>query len=389
MTVVAIGLLAVAAAALLVRPRGLALWVGPVVCAAVGVVVTAVPTDAAGDALTSLRNPVLFLALAVPLAGALDALGVFEALAALVDGGRHLVWWLWVFGAAVTAVCNLDAAVVLLTPLYARIARRNALPLEPLVVQPAMLACLASHPLPVSNLTNLIVAERFDLGAGDFLVHLGPATVVSVVVGWWAMRRALPAPLPTASLDAAPDRRALVRGVPIIVFLLVGFTVGDSLGIPAWTVAGVALVAAVAVGAPLPRWRRLPWEAAAVALGLGVVVAGAAPHLALDRMLEGGGAVGRLRALLVGAVGSDLTNNLPTVLAVAPQLPHRDQVWPLLIGVNTGPALVLTGALSSLLWRETAADVGVQVSARRFAWIGWRVGVPALLAAGTWVVLVP
>ena len=88
-----------------------------------------------------------------------------------------------------TIVFNLDAAVVLLTPLYVRIAHRHDIPPVVLAFQPALLACLASNPLPVSNLTNLIVAEQHDLGLGEFLVHLGPVTVVACTVGWFGYRR--------------------------------------------------------------------------------------------------------------------------------------------------------------------------------------------------------
>ncbi|HEY5424337.1 MAG TPA: hypothetical protein VIK05_12735 [Ilumatobacteraceae bacterium] len=50
-----------------------------------------------------------------------------------------------VLAAAVTVVFNLDAAVVLLTPLYIRIARRHGYSPEMLAFQPALLACLASN----------------------------------------------------------------------------------------------------------------------------------------------------------------------------------------------------------------------------------------------------
>ena len=43
----------------------------------------------------------------------------------MVDGGRHLKSGLWVLAALVTIVFNLDAAVVLLTPLSVRIADRQ------------------------------------------------------------------------------------------------------------------------------------------------------------------------------------------------------------------------------------------------------------------------
>ena len=52
-------------------------------------------------------------------------IGVFEALAATVDGGDNLVAGLWLLATAVTIVFNLDASVVLLTPLYIRIAQRH------------------------------------------------------------------------------------------------------------------------------------------------------------------------------------------------------------------------------------------------------------------------
>ncbi len=400
--VASVALLAIGAAMMLVRPGGLAPWVGPVGAASVAVASTAVSLDAAGDALRMMRDPLLFLVFAVPLAAALDRVGVFEAVASLLDGGRHLVAWLWVLAAAVTIVFNLDAAVVLLTPLYIRIAHRQSLPVEALAFQPALLACLASQPLPVSNLTNLLVAERFDLSATDFVRHLGLPTVAAVGVGWWAYRRTFPSMVPAgsaattneATLDVEADRNALRSGVPIVAFVLIGFTVGDVVGVPAWAVAAVALAAALAVVARDRRgsgWtlRVVPFEAVAIAAGLSVLVAGAAPHLGLTHLLGAEGAAGRLQALLVGGLGADLTNNLPTVLAAMPALGDREQVWPLLVGVNMAPALVLTGALSSLLWRDTATRLGVTVGAMRFTRVGVRVGLPAFAVAGALVVLVP
>lgn len=49
-----------------------------------------VPTPAFGDALDALAAPLAFLAVAVPLAVALDDVGFFSSVAAFVDGGRHL-----------------------------------------------------------------------------------------------------------------------------------------------------------------------------------------------------------------------------------------------------------------------------------------------------------
>ena len=216
------------------RPHRVPLWAGPLVAALVGVVTTVISWDTTRHSLDALRDPLLFLALAVPLAILLDRLGVFGALARRLDHGEHLLLWLWLLGIGVVVVFNLDAAVVLLTPLYIRIAQRRAIDPVVLAFQPALLACLASSPLPVSNLTNLIVDERLDLGVGAFLVHLGPMTVVACTAGWfgyaaWARRVRPPgqtAPMPAD--ETADDGRALRLGLPIIGFVLVGFTVGNT-----------------------------------------------------------------------------------------------------------------------------------------------------------------
>lgn len=369
------------------RPFGAPLWVGPVVAALVGLTAHVIQWDTASDSLKLLTKPLLFLLFAVPLAIVLDRIGVFAALAALVGGGEHLVAWLWLLGTAVTIVFNLDASVVLLTPLYIRIAQRNGYPPEMLAFQPAILACLASNPLPVSNLTNLIVAEHFNLGVADFGRHLLVPTVVACFVGWLGFRRTFVTERPQiSSVDQPGDLRALRRGLPIVGFVLVGFTVGSAVGVPEWMVAAIALAWAAALAAHVP-FRAIPHEALLVASGLSVLVAGASSYLKLASVFDASGMSGRLHALTFGAVASDVSNNLPAVLAAQPALHDRSQVWALLVGVNMGPVLVISGALSGLLWRDTAGGLGVHVSARRYSQVGLRVGLPALLAAGAVVVI--
>ena len=57
------------------------------------------------------------------------------------------------------------------------------------------------------------------------------------------------------------------------------------------------------------------------------------------------------------------------------------QAWPLLIGTNIGSVFLVTASLSGLLWRDTAERAGVTVSARRYASVGLRVGLPSLVIA--------
>jgi arsenical pump membrane protein len=369
------------------RPFGMPLWVGPVAAAIVGLATRVVHWHDASDSLHLLTKPLLFLLFAVPLAIVLDRIGVFAALAAMVDGGEHLVAWLWLLATAVTIVFNLDASVVLLTPLYIHIAQRHGYSPEMLAFQPALLACLASNPLPVSNLTNLIVAEHFDLGVGAFVRHLSVPTIAACVVGWFCFRRTFKIDQTHfTSVDDPVDRRALRQGLPIVFFVLVGFTVGAALGVPEWIVAAAALAWGVVLVAQIPV-RAVPYQAMLVAAGLSVLVAGATSYLRLATIFDATGVVGRARTLLFGVIASDVSNNLPAVLAGMSSLHERAQVWSLLIGANIGPVLVISGALSGLLWRETAAGLGVEVSARRYSYVGLRVGLPALIAASVVAIL--
>jgi arsenical pump membrane protein len=375
-----VGLLLAASLAMILRPRGIPTSAGPVVGVVVALATTLVDPADAWRAFEAMRSPLLFLVFAVPLAVALDRLGVFDALAATFDGGRHLVALLWWFAAFVVIVFNLDAAVVLLTPLYIRIAQRQALPAEALAFQPALVACFASGVLPVSNLTNLIVADQLDLGVSDFLAHGALPSLVATAIGYLGYRSAFPDRQGGARIDDPVDRRALVLGLPIIAFVLMGFTVGDLVGVPAWSVAAVAAVWAAALARTVP-WRAVPVEAIAIAASLAVLVAAAAPHLGLDGVMGRSGAPGSIAVAGAATLASNLTNNLPVTLAGTTALSDVDRAWPLLIGTNVGGVFLMTASLSTLLWRDTARRSGVDVTAARWTTVAVRAGAPALAGA--------
>ncbi|MCK9902781.1 citrate transporter [Frankia sp. Cpl3] len=378
MAVVQVSLLAIAVIGVFV-PR-LPSWLVPVAAAVVLLLTGGISFSAGSEVLEPLVAPLAFLLLAVPLAVMLDRVGFFSAAAALIDRGRDPRLGLWALAASVTTFLNLDASVVLLTPLYIRFARRHGLDARLLAFQPVLLACLASSALPISNLTNLIAADALDIGFEDFLLRLGPASLAAVVVGWCFYRR-----LPGSTDRPVPvhepvDRRALRLGLPIVVFVILGFTVGDALGIKAWMVALVADAVLLLMTRDL-RWGDFPWGAAGLAVGLGLLAAAAAPHLGIDRAFDDGGWLAQLRTTLLAMAAADTINNLPALLISLPGLESgSDHVWPLLFGVNFGPIFVLHGALAGLLWRDTAARLGVQVSAWEYTRVGLRVGTPALLA---------
>jgi arsenical pump membrane protein len=74
---------------------------------------------------------------------------------------------------------------------------------------------------------------------------------------------------------------------------------------------------------------------------------------------------GRVETTAIGALASVLVNNLPAaVLLSAQHLPHPRA---LLIGLNLGPNLAVTGSLSAFLWFKTARQIGAQPSILAFS----------------------
>ena len=177
------------------------------------------------------------------------------------------------------------------------------------------------------------------------------------------------------------DRRALWTGAPVVVWLLVGFVVGEQIGVEPWMVAGSALLVLALVARRLP-WRSLPLAPAALVLALGTLAVAAASDLPLDRVFAVDGRPGEAAVFATAALGSNVINNLPaTVVALPSLVAHPARVWALVLGVNLGPLLWTTGALSTLLWQSTLTRLGHRVRARRYAAVGWRVGLPAMVTA--------
>jgi arsenical pump membrane protein len=371
----AIVLLFVAVFGAIARPWRLPAWVAPVGAAALSILAGTVTLHEARGTLSVLSAPLAFVALAVPLAVMLDRVGIFEELAGRAARSPRVVGACWVLAAAVVALLNLDAAVVLLTPLYVRTARKVGLEPVMLAFQPVLLAMLASSVLPVSNLTNLIVASHFSLTSTDFLAHLAPASVAASIIGWFAYRRVFPARAVVAGRAGPMDRRVLLIGGSAIALFLVLLVGGEHVGVEAWVAALVAIAYLAVFTRQLP-WRRIPIGTVLLAGGLAVVAAGAAaafPH-ALASAGDGG-----LRGFGTGVLTADVLNNLPATLVTLPHVVHVAHVWPLLFGLNAGPSLIITGSLAGLLWQASARASDVHVSARQYTRVGAMVGVPAMV----------
>jgi arsenical pump membrane protein len=87
---------------------------------------------------------------------------------------------------------------------------------------------------------------------------------------------------------------------------------------------------------------------------------------------------GRAGTAAIGAVAAVCVNNLPASVLLAPTLPAHPRA--LLIGLNLGPNLAVTGSLSALLWLRVARSLGATPSIGRYSRLGVVV-VPVSIAA--------
>lgn len=276
--------------------------------------------------------------------------------------------------AIVTAVLNLDTAVVFLTPVLIQSARSRGLPERAFVYGTVLMSNSASLLLPGSNLTNLLVLNRARMSGLEFGRSMVVPWLVACTVTWLVVWIA------QAKRPRGPSMNDCVT-VP-----LRGFT-----GVLAAAAAAVLLVAlpdpalpVLLIGASVTSWQRLRGRASAAAtmrtippalVGLFVL---AVLIGALGRVLILPATGGPLATAVIGAVGAVAINNLPAAsLLSSHQLAHP---LFLLLGLNLGPNLVITGSLSALLWLRLARQQGANISVWTYTRFGMVI-VPLSLAA--------
>ncbi len=279
----------------------------------------------------------------------------------------------------VTAVLNLDTSVAFLTPVLVYTARSRGESEAPLLYGCLLLSNAGSLFLPGSNLTNLIVLGHVRLTGAAFLAHMWAPALVAVLVTAGVVagveRRSLRV---STGEPAGADRPVLGLGLSAVMAAAVLVLVLHSPALP------VAVVGVVAVGIRVSAGKDRPGRVVgtlgvpllaglfgvAVALGtLGRLWAG--PSLLLSHLDVWGTAA-------VAAASSVLVNNLPAASLLAARTP--DHPFALLIGLNLGPNLFVTGSLAWMLWLRAARSAGARPSVARASRIGV-VAVPLSMVA--------
>jgi arsenical pump membrane protein len=311
----------------------------------------------------------------------------------LPGGGFALLGAALLLDAVVTAILNLDTAVVFLTPVLVFAARRRRVAIEPFLYGCVFMANASSLFLPGSNLTNLLVLDAHGGGSGAsfaakmFPIAITAAVVTAVGIGL-SFRRHLvvsgvgigdgavaDAPVPDAGSTPLVLGTGLVAVALAVVLVLV-------LKQPALAVLAVGLLAtAVEVlrrrVTPGDAWRVVGPPSLAAAFVLTVALGTLARHWNGPAELIDGASGPETAGL--AAISTVLVNNLPSAALYSAHAVGHSRM--LLLGLNLGPNLAVTGALSALLWFRAAREVDARPSLVEFSRRGVPLAVLAMAAA--------
>jgi arsenical pump membrane protein len=391
-------------AGILFRPRGWPEAVWACIGASLLVVFRLIAVSEAGLAIAKGFDVYLFLAGMMLLADLARHEGLFDWMAdKAVNASRgspvRLFASIYAVGILVTVFLSNDATAVVLTPAVYSAVRKARVNTQPCLFACAFIANAASFVLPISNPANLVVYGSTLPPLLVWLRVFALPSLVSIVITYAASRAFFRKALRGAASQGG-ERVVLSRSGRHCAYailatgaVLMGASAfGFGLGLPTFVTALAAVM--VVVGADwrsaIQVAREVSWSVLPLVAGLFVVVEamnGAGASGLVGAALQSLDGIARWSGTLAASFGvaalSNLVNNLPSGLLagsavraahISPQI--RDAV---LIGVDLGPNLSVTGSLATILWLIALRREGEAVSTWAFLKAGAVVMIPALL----------
>ncbi len=401
------GIAAAATAGVIVRPFAWPEFIWAVAGAALLVLLGLLSFP---DALTGIRKGTdvyLFLTGMMLLSELAREHGLFDWLAAkaarLARGSAtRLFTLIFAVGTVVTAFLSNDATAVVLTPAVAAVVRaaQAKQPLPYLLIC-AVIANAASFVLPISNPANLVIYASHMPPLLQWLPQYALPSLLSILATYAVLRLTQRTSLQqdiSSKIDLpelSPGGKMAALGIVGTAAVLLASSAFDiQLGLPTF-LAGLAAAILVlwrAKSAPWSVLKHISWGVLPLVAGLFVLVealekTGVTDDLAtlLHNLVQRSVPLAAWASGIALAAGCNLVNNLPAGLVAGRvvELAHVPEHVraAVLIGVDLGPNLSVTGSLATILWLTALRREGQSVSAWSFLKLGALVMPPALLLA--------
>ncbi|MBD2753060.1 arsenic transporter [Spirosoma validum] len=329
--------------------------------------------------------------------------GLFDWLAAHATkraegSASRLFLLIYLVGVVVTTFLSNDATAVVLTPAVAAAVKAAKVknPLPYLFIC-AFIANAASFVLPISNPANLVIYGSHMPPLLAWLAQYTLPSLVSIAVTYgvlrFTQREALTESVETSIAIPALStggRLAILGITATAVVLLVSSALDRPLGLPT-AITGMLTTGLVLIRANLNPWvviKGVSWSVLPLVAGLFVLVEALIKTgliQVLTTLLHD--STSRSVAMTIWASGigvaltCNLVNNLPAGLITgtvvqASQVPDVIKSA-LLIGIDLGPNLSVTGSLATILWLVVLRREGQPVS----AWAFLKLGIPVMTTA--------
>jgi arsenical pump membrane protein len=309
---------------------------------------------------------------------------------------KRLFTIVYAVGAVVTIFLSNDATAVVLTPaVLAALKKARARPISYLLIC-AFIANAASFVLPISNPANLVVYGSKMPALAVWFRSFGLPSLVSILVTFVVLKLSCRKDL-EGTIESRVEPVLLSAGGKLAAYgiggaavaLMIASAFDIDLGLPTLlaAIAASALVTLEDHRAPIGILRHISWSILPLVAGLFVLVAAVDQAGALEmsrgalrRAAELSPLTGGLSSAFGAALLSNIANNLPIGLVAGNALHGapaaiRDAV---LIGVDLGPNLSVSGSLATILWLIALRRDGEDVSFWKFLRYGLLVMPPAL-----------
>jgi arsenical pump membrane protein len=372
---------------MLIRPRNIpeVYWIAAGVLLLL--LVRLVPLQLAARAAAKALDVCLFLIGMMLLSELARDHGIFDWLSSVaVRSARgscsRLFALVYGVGTIVTIFMSNDATAVVLTPAILTAVRKAKVQPLPYLCVCAFIANAASFLLPISNPANLVVFHNQMPPLVRWLLSYAVPSLLSIgatfITMRWLFRKELCAAI-EGEVEAKPLRSEglLVLGglAAVVAVLLIASSLGKDLGLPT-CLAALAITAVVSIKArcnPLVLAREISWATLALVAGLFVLVDAMESIGAMQQTTKWltwaqtlGSTMGTFITGFAVGVANNLVNNLPLGLIAGStlQAAHAKGLIAdaVLIGVDLGPNLSITGSLATILWliavRKEKLDVG-------------------------------
>ncbi|MFY1045768.1 arsenic transporter [Chryseobacterium sp. GP-SGM7] len=339
--------------------------------------------------------------------------GLFDWLAShainLAAGSSSKLFVLiYLIGLAVTIFMSNDATAVVLTPAVAvAVAKAKIKNPLPYLLICAFIANAASFLLPISNPANLVIYGSNLPSLITWLKIYTLPSIISVCITFLILFRTQRKFLNHEITDEQKylklgnGGKVALAGIIITTFvLLLSSFLHWDLGIPTF-LSGVVtsiLILIVCKKSPLELIRHISWSVIPLVAGLFILVEAVQQTgiiSNLSKQLADLDATSPDKAAwnagLITAFGSNLINNLPAGLIAGTTLSgiHLHEVVrsAVLIGIDLGPNLSITGSLATILWIKELRKNGYDISAWQFLKLGILIMIPTLMVTLAVVIL--